>query len=79
MYIILFIILLEGEESDKEDDNDDADKQMGDTDNAAEKYVYYITLIHFLQIPSSNSNSNVNAYGYHTLSKILYLKNILQQ
>lgn len=42
MYIILFIILLEGEESDKEDDSDDADKQMGDTDNAAEKYVYYI-------------------------------------
>lgn len=35
--ICALICFADGENSDEEDDNDNADKQMGDTDNAAEK------------------------------------------
>lgn len=34
------LLSLEGDDSDQEDNEDDADKQMGDTNNAAEKYVF---------------------------------------
>lgn len=33
------MLFADGDNSDDENDQDNADKQMGDTDNAAEKYV----------------------------------------
>lgn len=36
---MFFFFIIEGEQSDEENDKDDADKQMGETDNAAEKQV----------------------------------------
>lgn len=36
---LICMLFADGDNSDDENDQDNADKQMGDTDNAAEKYV----------------------------------------